>query len=89
MTQIERQDTVLVMNMERELNRLSFRGRLAESLKQITIILLVSLSCCSCVEEPEPPFRVGTNFWPGYELFYLARDLGYYDRAIALSLYSH
>jgi NitT/TauT family transport system substrate-binding protein len=23
--------------------------------------------------------RLGTNVWPGYELFYLARDLNYYD----------
>jgi len=26
-----------------------------------------------------PPLRVGTNVWPGFEGFYLARDLGYFD----------
>ncbi|HWQ94975.1 MAG TPA: ABC transporter substrate-binding protein [Gammaproteobacteria bacterium] len=32
-----------------------------------------------CTPEPEPPLRIGTNVWPGYEPLYLARDLGYFD----------
>ncbi len=33
----------------------------------------------SCSSEQESHLRLGTNIWPGYEPFYLARDLGYYD----------
>lgn len=28
---------------------------------------------------PPPPLRMGTNVWPGYEGFYLARNLGYFE----------
>ena len=30
----------------------------------------------SCSYEPQAPFRVGSNLWPGYEPLSLARDLG-------------
>lgn len=33
-----------------------------------------------CTREPEAPLRVGTNVWPGYEPFYLARELGCYPQ---------
>lgn len=34
----------------------------------------------ACVpSSPPPPLRVGTNIWPGFEGFYLARDLGYFE----------
>ncbi len=36
--------------------------------------LVVVLGGCG---SSEPPLRLGTNLWPGYEPFYLARDLGY------------
>jgi NitT/TauT family transport system substrate-binding protein len=32
----------------------------------------------SCTQTQEPPLRIGTNTWPGYEPLYLARSLGYY-----------
>lgn len=34
-----------------------------------------------CAPGPEPPLRVATNVWPGYETLYLARSLGLYDQA--------
>lgn len=40
------------------------------------VLLFVLLGC---TPEPEPPLRIGTNVWPGYEPLYLARDLGYFD----------
>lgn len=40
-------------------------------------VLLLAL--LGCTPEPEPPLRIGTNVWPGYEPLYLARDLGYFD----------
>ncbi len=42
-------------------------------------VLIWALLVGGCVEEAEPPLRVGTNLWPGYESLYLARDLGYFD----------
>jgi len=33
----------------------------------------------ACVPDSEPPLRIGTNTWPGYEPLYLARSLGHYD----------
>src|SRR6476646_10819826 len=42
----------------------------------ITGILLVFL-LGNCAKE-QPPLRLGTVVWPGIEIFYLARDLGYY-----------
>lgn len=47
------------------------------------IVTIIAVTVCivalaSCIKEP-PPLRVGTNVWPGYETFYLARSLGYYD----------
>ncbi len=41
-----------------------------------TVLVWVLLGC---TPEPEPPLRIGTNVWPGYEPLYLARDLGYFD----------
>ncbi|MDH5510450.1 MAG: ABC transporter substrate-binding protein [Nitrospinota bacterium] len=42
----------------------------------LTIALAVALT--GCERKPEPPLRVGTNTWPGYELLYLAKHLGLY-----------
>ncbi|QQD25351.1 nitrate ABC transporter [Venatoribacter cucullus] len=47
----------------------------------ITLLLTAALSACN---HPSQPLRVGTNLWPGYELLYLAREQGYYDRHIKL-----
>jgi NitT/TauT family transport system substrate-binding protein len=43
----------------------------------VTAGLLVG-ALTSCSKEPPQPLRIGTNVWPGFEAFYLARDLGYY-----------
>jgi len=48
-------------------------------------ILLLGAVLVACAQAPTPMLRLGTNVWPGYELFYLARDLGLYnDRHIRL-----
>ena len=45
----------------------------------ILLLLLTTISACS--PAPEPPLRLGSNVWPGYEPLYLARSLGYYDNS--------
>lgn len=53
--------------------------RLLAQFTATIIVVLCTLSLTpSCSLEPEEPFRVGTNSWPGYEPLYLARDLGQY-----------
>jgi len=42
------------------------------------IILVISITACT--QSFEPPLRIGTNTWPGYEPLYLARNLGYYKK---------
>jgi len=39
----------------------------------------IALLISACSPAPEPPLRIGTNLWPGYEPLYLARDLGHFD----------
>lgn len=41
------------------------------------LVLALLLSACT-PSTPEPPLRIGTNIWPGYEPLYLARSLGHY-----------
>ncbi len=41
--------------------------------------LALSLLISACSPAPEPPLRIGTNVWPGYEPLYLARSLGLYQ----------
>ncbi|MBF0264170.1 MAG: ABC transporter substrate-binding protein [Gammaproteobacteria bacterium] len=41
--------------------------------------LILSLFLLSCTQNPEPPLRIATNTFPGYEPLYLARSLGYYE----------
>ncbi|MDQ6992898.1 MAG: ABC transporter substrate-binding protein [Mariprofundus sp.] len=43
----------------------------------LTMILLFLPACHN--QTVEPMLRVGTNQWPGYELFYLAKHLGKYN----------
>lgn len=43
----------------------------------LLLIVLVGLSLSGC--QKEPPLRIGSNVWPGYELLYLARERGYFD----------
>lgn len=51
--------------------------------KQALIFLAIVMLACSasCSREPELPFRVGTNVWPGYEPLYLAESLSFYNEA--------
>jgi NitT/TauT family transport system substrate-binding protein len=41
--------------------------------------LLACVVLAACTSKAEPPIRVGTNSWPGYEPLYLARDTGLLD----------
>jgi NitT/TauT family transport system substrate-binding protein len=63
-----------------------FTGRIRRFWKNISFalaafILTISLaSCTNNFSTSDPPLRVGTIFWPGYDTLYLARDLGFYNR---------
>lgn len=46
-----------------------FRG------SRIVGLLLAAVVLFGCAESPEPPMRIGTNLWVGYEPLYLARAL--------------
>lgn len=52
-------------------------GAVLTRLKRIAFIFLVFF-LVSCGVEHKPPLRVGINLWPGYEPFFLARDMGEY-----------
>lgn len=41
---------------------------------------LTLFSLIACDLKPKEPLKVGTNVWPGYETFYLARSLGIYQQ---------
>jgi NitT/TauT family transport system substrate-binding protein len=45
-------------------------------LAMATALIGPGLMACS---RREPPLRIATNTWPGYELLYLARERGYFD----------
>ncbi len=45
------------------------------------LLTLIVLVLGACPNRTGSPLRLGTNVWPGYELLYLARDLGYVDAA--------
>lgn len=54
------------------------------------LLLLFLCGLAGCLAEPEPPLRLGTNIWPGYEPLYLAREQGYLaeDRVALVELLS-
>ena len=54
----------------------SWRCRLAFG---FLILLTLLVMLVSCIEQREPPLRLGTNVWIGYEPLYLARELRYLD----------
>ena len=33
-----------------------------------------------CGQAPQPPVRIGINFWPGYEFLYLAEKQGFFKQ---------
>ncbi len=43
--------------------------------------MFLCLGLTSCIQDPRTPLRVGCGIWTGYESLYLARDLGYYNKA--------
>ena len=43
-----------------------------------TLFLALAIAGCSSEPTPMAPLRVASSPWPGYEPFYLARDLGYF-----------
>ncbi len=43
------------------------------------VILATCLALVSCIQKPNPPIRIGSNIWLGYEPMYLARDLSLFD----------
>ncbi|WP_083700414.1 ABC transporter substrate-binding protein [Shewanella sp. UCD-KL12] len=45
----------------------------------LLIILFTLTNLTACQPTDEPPLRIASNTWPGYEPLYLARSLGYYD----------
>ena len=49
-----------------------------KTFKRYFSLLLVSVFLSACFSQPEPPMRLGTNVWPGYEPLYLARSMGMY-----------
>lgn len=47
-----------------------------------SLVLTLALGLSACQPAPEPPLRLGSfGAWPGYEPFYLAEELGFYDGA--------
>ena len=46
-----------------------------------SLLLLMFVLILSGCEKVQPPLRVGTNLWPGYEPLFLARSLGFYEGA--------
>jgi NitT/TauT family transport system substrate-binding protein len=53
---------------------------IAESTR-LALALLFLFSFGGCMQKPEPPIRVGAIVWPGYECFFLARTLGFFEGA--------
>lgn len=49
---------------------------------RLTCVLVIAVA--ACIGDPPQPLRVGLLIWPPYDLFVLARDLGYYDERIEL-----
>ena len=46
-----------------------------------SLLAALLLGLTACAPAPQPPLRVGTNIWSGYEPLYLARSLGHYANA--------
>ncbi len=63
------------------LQKLITKQRITSSLSTKTVLcILVSVNILlACSKPAEPPLRIGTNYWPGYELLYLAQSLKFYD----------
>jgi len=59
-----------------------------QRIRWISVLFVIGF-LFACTPERAPVLRLGTNVWPGYEPFYLARDLGYLpENSIKLVEYS-
>lgn len=47
-------------------------------LRIVIVAILTTLIICTCSQTPQPPLRIGTLLWPGYEPLHLASELGYF-----------
>jgi NitT/TauT family transport system substrate-binding protein len=45
----------------------------------LSIVLMISTLLVACINQYEPPIRIGANAWPGYEYLFLAQHKGYYE----------
>lgn len=48
-------------------------------IRKLLFVLLSIVVLGGCTQEP--PLRIGSNRWPGYEPLYLARERGYFDNS--------
>ena len=46
---------------------------------RLSILFTILLIMTGCSKTEAPPLRLGTNIWPGYEPFYLAREIQQWD----------
>jgi len=60
-------------DVKRMTPRVIFRQFTAAGMIGLLLVVLLP----SCTLDPDLPFRVGTNIWPGYEPLYLAREMGH------------
>lgn len=44
----------------------------------IRLVLFITILLTACSEAVQPPLRIGTNVWAGYEPLYLAREKNYF-----------
>lgn len=61
-----------------EIKKHKMRKKFSISLGIFISIILGIITFTGCRQHP-PVFRIATNQWPGYEMLYLARNLGYYN----------
>lgn len=61
------------------MRRMVMRGLFPRFHRLLVFLLFVPVFLLSACHRPEPPLRVGTNDWIGYEPLYLARALGHYE----------
>ena len=47
--------------------------------RMVLLCCLMILLSGGCSREQAQTLRIGISLWPGYEPFFLARDLGFYD----------
>ena len=86
---VDSKDIALALNLRKTMAR-RFNRLLHDLLARIQIALLVCcLSVAGCSTPESPALRLGTSMWPGFEPFYVARDLHFWrDNQIKLIEYT-